>query len=421
MASFSNAFSYDVPPWQSLNGQNHPSPSPALSETYATESCTTTTTNGSHASQSFEEVFKSKLMVSTDTQTTVSQQDDAEAKLSSALMSFRDKILYLEKQRELLQERWSIVQVEDTSEIDLEPIYLSYISRLLAQVNSVNKQNNQTQSSVLDMMDSINAIKDKYEDEFNTRTDMEYAFVDLKKDVDACSMDKTELEVKQRHLHDFIELLTTIYEHELKEVMEESGDISVLLNMDSGCPLNFQNIVKEIKERYESIAAKSREEAQALSKKKLQQGVLQAGRYETELENSRSQISQLNSQIPRLRSEVLSVQTQCMNLEQKVSVAKMKSSAALKDANAKLAEVQEALQKAKQDVARLIREYQDLMNVKLALDIEIVTYKKLLEGEEIRLNSPTVVNVHCETEVRRPSQSRNSSSSWSVHSSKSDY
>ncbi|MED6261152.1 hypothetical protein ATANTOWER_001478 [Ataeniobius toweri] len=45
-------------------------------------------------------------------------------------------------------------------------------------------------------------------------------------------------------------------------------------------------------------------------------------------------------------------------------------------------------------MAKQIKEYQDLMNIKLGLDIEISTYKKLMEGEEERLGQQNFATIH---------------------------
>lgn len=64
--------------------------------------------------------------------------------------------------------------------------------------------------------------------------------------------------------------------------------------------------------------------------------------------------------------------------------AEERGESALKEAKLRVQELEEALQRAKHDMTRQVREYQSLMNIKLALDIEIATYRKLLEGEESR-------------------------------------
>ncbi|CAJ0937588.1 unnamed protein product, partial [Ranitomeya imitator] len=224
----------------------------------------------------------------------------------------------------------------------------------------------------------------RLDEEVHKREDAESNLVLFRKDVDDATLSRLELERKIESLMDEIEFLKKLHEEELRDVQVSVQVQPIHMEIEATKQPDLTSALRDIRSQYENIAAKNLQESEEWYKSKFADLSDAASRHnealrqaKQEMNESRRQIHSLTCEIDGLKGINEALLRQMKDMEEQFGL----EAGNYQDSIVRL---EQEVQHMKEEMARHLREYQDLLNVKMALDIEIATYRKLLEGEESR-------------------------------------
>ncbi|XP_043080717.1 keratin, type I cytoskeletal 18 [Puntigrus tetrazona] len=225
----------------------------------------------------------------------------------------------------------------------------------------------------------------RYDNELQLRQYVEADINALRKMLDETNVARLFLENDVEGLKEEIIGLKKQHQLEVSEIYSQISRSGVHVDVDAPKGQDLAKIMEEMRANYEKIVLKNQEELKTWHESKITVVQVQVTENAEALKEAKTQISVSRRQMQLLETELQSLIGNRASMEQTLNEINLRYGMQVEQYNSIILLRESELKQLRADIQSQTLEYQALFNIKMELEAEIATYRRLLDGEERKL------------------------------------
>uniref|UniRef100_A0A8B9R6H9 Zgc:65851 n=1 Tax=Astyanax mexicanus TaxID=7994 RepID=A0A8B9R6H9_ASTMX len=287
--------------------------------------------------------------------------------LNDRFVCFIEKVRALEQRNRALEAEAAQLRERHREPSRLRDLYEREVRDLRARADELARDASRLRVERAQAGEALESAREQLAEETRRREEAERGASGCRRDAEEAALARHDLERRVEALLEEIEFLRRVHEEELREMQ-------VSVEMDVSRP-DLAVALKDIRSQYEALSSRNQLQADEWYRSKFASVTEAASRNNDAIKQAKDELGDCRRQVQARTLEVEALRGHNEALERQLAEMEERHSNEISEMQEAIQQLEEALRGTKGEMSRHLREYQELLNVKMALDIEIAAYR----------------------------------------------